>query len=149
MKASSAIPFICRPYTIDGYRIMMVHLAIRSLSSRRFSSVVKKCIAFTLPKDTVRTSKKDANRSFIRKKYPLAAEKLEQRAERYNQGVAKACRMAEEGEGSDCCAGRHLWRFHFKQRCRCSPQTLRKGLSGRRVYITFHPKTLNMKGGRA
>jgi len=100
MKASSAIPFICRPYTIDGIPYYDGALGDTIPIQQAFQLGCEKVVLLlTLPKDTVRTSKKDKQiAAFIRKKYPLAAEKLEQRAERYNQGVAKACRMAEEGK---------------------------------------------------
>lgn len=100
MKASSAIPFICHPYTIDGIPYYDGALGDTIPIQQAFQLGCEKVVLLlTLPKDTVRTSKKDKQiAAFIRKKYPLAAEKLEQRAERYNQGVAEACRMAEEGK---------------------------------------------------
>jgi len=53
----------------------------------------------TLPLDTVRTSDKDCKlAALIRKKYPRSADKLEQRANNYNKGVALAKEMALKGK---------------------------------------------------
>ena len=100
MKASSAIPFICHPYTIEGIPYYDGALGDTIPIQQAFQLGCEKVVLIlTLPKDTERTSKKDKQiAAFIRKKYPLAAEKLEQRAEKYNEGVAEACRMAEEGK---------------------------------------------------
>ncbi len=59
----------------------------------------KVVLLLTLPEDTVRTSDKDRKlASRIRKKYPLAAEKLAQWAENYNKGIALAKELAAEGK---------------------------------------------------
>lgn len=58
----------------------------------------KVVLILTLPKDTVRTSHRDEKLAArIRKKYPLAAEKLVQWAENYNKGVASAKKLAADG----------------------------------------------------
>ena len=56
-------------------------------------------VLLTKPENVIRTSAQDeklANR--IRKKYPHAAEKLRQRANRYNEGVALAQEYARQGK---------------------------------------------------
>ena len=55
-------------------------------------------LILTKPRDFVRTPDKDRKLAAgIRKKYPLAAAQLEQRAARYNDGVALAKRYEEQG----------------------------------------------------
>ena len=100
LKASSAIPFVCRPQWIeerpyyDG--ALGDTIPIENVFELGCGKVV---LLLTLPVDTVRTAKRDrllANR--IRREYPLAAKRLEHRAEQYNAGVALARRYAERGE---------------------------------------------------
>ena len=55
-------------------------------------------LVLTKPEDTPRTSGKDEwFAARIRKKYPLAAEGLCRRAQRYNEGVARAREYAKQG----------------------------------------------------
>lgn len=100
LKASSAIPFVCHPYTVgstlyyDG--ALGDTIPIRKAFQLGCDKVV---LLLTLPEDTLRTSDKDRKLAArIRKKYPLAAEKLKQRAENYNKGVALAQKLALEGK---------------------------------------------------
>jgi len=100
LKASSAIPFVCHPYAVgdtlyyDG--ALGDTVPIRKAFELGCDRVV---LLLTLPLDTVRTADKDRKLAArIRKKYPLAAEKLEQRAENYNKGVAQAKELAAEGK---------------------------------------------------
>ncbi len=99
-KASSAIPFVCKPYCIKGIPYYDGALSDPVPIEKAFESGCEKVVLIlTLPKDTARTPKKDktlANR--IQKKYPLAAEKLRQRAARYNAGVALADHYQEQGK---------------------------------------------------
>lgn len=58
----------------------------------------KVVVILSKPRDFIRSPKKDitlADR--IRKKYPLAAEQLEKRAEHYNQGVQLAKEYEAQG----------------------------------------------------
>lgn len=99
-KASSAIPFVCKPYCIKGIPYYDGALFDPVPIEKAFASGCEKVVLIlTLPKDTVRTPKKDkmlANR--IQEKYPLAAEKLRQRAARYNAGVTLANHYQEQGK---------------------------------------------------
>jgi len=98
-KASSAIPFVCKPYVIDGIPYYDGALADPVPVETAFQSGCEKVVlVLTLPADHQRSSGKDiklANR--IRKQYPQAAEQLKNRANHYNAGVAMARRYAKEG----------------------------------------------------
>lgn len=99
MKASCAIPFACRPYAVKDTLYYDGALAdpvpIRKAFEKGCDKVV---LILTLPEDTIRTSDKDKRvAARIRKKYPQAAKKLCQRAQRYNKCVAFAQRCAKQG----------------------------------------------------
>ena len=82
MKASSAIPFVCKPYTVGG--------------TAYYDRVV---LILTKPEHLLRTSKKDEKlAACIRRAHPAAAEKLCQRAQRYNESVALARMRARQGK---------------------------------------------------
>ena len=100
MKASSAIPFVCHPYRVGNTLYFDGALGDTVPIQKAFQLGCDKVILLlTLPADTVRTSDKDHKLAArIRKKYPLAAEKLEQRAENYNTGVALAKKLSAEGK---------------------------------------------------
>ena len=56
-------------------------------------------VLLTKPEDVLRTSEQDEKiAARIRKKYPIAAEHLCQRARRYNEGVALAQEYARQGK---------------------------------------------------
>lgn len=92
LKASCAIPYVCRPQIVDGVPYYDGALGAPIPIEKAFELGCDWVILIlTLPADTVRDSQKDrflAGR--IRKKYPLAAQCLEHRAGRYNIGVAQA-----------------------------------------------------------
>lgn len=98
-KASSAIPFVCRPYPI-GQRVyydgaLSDPVPVAKAIELGCDKVV---VILTRPKGVVRTMGKDmmiARR--IRRKYPLAADNLLRRAERYNAGVALAKQYEAQG----------------------------------------------------
>ncbi len=100
LKASSAIPFVCHPYAVGETLYYDGALGDTVPVEKAFQLGCDKVVLLlTLPKDTVRTSKTDRKLAArIRKKYPLAAEKLEQRAEHYNEGIALAKKLAAEGK---------------------------------------------------
>lgn len=99
MKASCAIPFVCHPYAVDGRLYFDGALSDPVPIEKAFALGCDRVVLLlTLPENTVRTPDKDqklANR--IRKKYPLAARQLEQRAGRYNESVALAKKLAAKG----------------------------------------------------
>lgn len=100
MKASSAIPFVCRPQWIDGRPYYDGALGDTIPIEKAFELGCDKVVLLlTLPTDKERTAKKDRLLAAgIRKEYPLAAKRLEHRAEQYNDGVALAKRYAAQGK---------------------------------------------------
>ncbi len=99
-KASCAIPFVCRPYPVNGTLYYDGALGDTIPITKAFELGCDKVVLLlTLPVDTVRTPDRDRKlAAHIRKKYPLAAERLEQRAENYNKGVALAKRLEIQGK---------------------------------------------------
>ena len=93
-KASSAIPFICRPYKIGGIPYYDGALADPVPVQKAFDMGCDKVVLLlTLPADTKRSQENDIKLAKrIRKKYPIAADMLEQRALRYTDGVNLAKR---------------------------------------------------------
>lgn len=100
LKASSAIPFVCRPHPVKGVPCYDGALGDPVPVEKAFQLGCDKVVLLlTLPEDTVRTSEKDRRLARgIRKKYPLAAAKMAQRAQHYNESVALARRYAAEGK---------------------------------------------------
>jgi predicted patatin/cPLA2 family phospholipase len=99
LKASSAIPFVCHPYAVDGTFYYDGALGdpvpIEKAFACRCDRVV---LILTKPKDLIRASGTDVRfAKMIQKKYPLSAEKLRQRAQQYNLGVAKAKEYEAQG----------------------------------------------------
>lgn len=92
LKASSAIPFVCRPPEIGGVLYFDGALGDTIPLEKAFQMGCDKVVLIlTKPRDAMRDPKKDeflANR--IRRKYPAAAQRLLGRAERYNEGVILA-----------------------------------------------------------
>lgn len=100
MKASCAIPFVCHPYPVGDKLYYDGALADPVPIEKAFQKGCDKVVLLlTLPENTVRTPDRDKKlASLIRKKYPLAAQKLCQRSQRYNEGIALAQRYAAEGK---------------------------------------------------
>lgn len=99
LKASSAIPFVCKPYEVDGVAYYDGALADPVPVQKAFAMGCDRVIVLlTMPKEQLRIADRDrALARMIRKKYPIAAQKLEQRAQHYNEGVALAQKYAEQG----------------------------------------------------
>lgn len=99
MKASCAIPFVCRPYEVAGVPYYDGALGDPIPVEKAFQMGCDKVVVIlTRPKDELRAPGKDpffAGR--IEKKYPLAAQKLRERAGRYNEGVAAAKEYEAQG----------------------------------------------------
>ena len=99
-KASSAIPFLCRPYTVDRMPYFDGALSDPVPVEKAFQCGCDKVVVvLTRPLDPPRGPGNDsflADR--IQHKYPFAARKLRTRVERYNEGVALAKRYASEGK---------------------------------------------------
>ena len=100
LKASSSIPFICKPYFIQGTPYYDGALGDPVPVEKAFASGCDRVVVLlTKPEGVLRTSKQDEKlAALIRRKYPNAAEKLCQRASRYNEGVALAQKYAKQGK---------------------------------------------------
>lgn len=99
LKASSAIPAVNRPYEIgavpyyDG--ALSDPVPVDTAFARGCDAVV---LLLTRPRDYLRTPDRDARlAAFIRREFPLAADKLCRRAETYNAAVARAKEYEAEG----------------------------------------------------
>ena len=98
LKASSAIPFVCKPYVIGGIPYYDGALG-DTIPIDLALDCDKIVLILTKPRYVLRTSGKDsffAKR--IEKQYPRAAECLRTRAERYNAGVTKAIELEKAGK---------------------------------------------------
>ena len=100
IKASCSIPFVCHPYFIDGVPYYDGALGDPIPIEKAFSMGCDKVVLIlTKPRDFLRTPNKDRKlAAWIRKKYPLAATQLKQRAKKYNAGVDLAKRYEEQGK---------------------------------------------------
>lgn len=100
LKASSAIPFVCHPYSVESIPYYDGALCDPVPIEKAFSSGCEKVVLIlTKPKNIVRTSEKDEKLAAgIKKRYPMAAEKLCKRAVRYNGGVELAKQYEKEGK---------------------------------------------------
>lgn len=99
-KASSAIPFFCRPYVIDGVPYYDGALGDPVPVKKAFELGCDRVVLIlTKPEAEIRSPEGDERvAARIRGKYPAAAEALCRRAERYNAGVALAREYAKEGK---------------------------------------------------
>ncbi len=100
LKASSAIPFVCKPYVIHQTPYYDGALGDPVPVEKAFAMGCDRVVVLlTKPEDVVRTSEQDEKMAArIRKKYPAAAQSLCQRADRYNTGVAAAKKYAQQGK---------------------------------------------------
>lgn len=98
-KASSAIPFLCRPYTVDWMPYFDGALGDPVPVEKAFQCGCDKVVVLlTRPADRSRGPGRDAFfADRIQHKYPFAAQKLRTRVARYNEGVALAKRYQAEG----------------------------------------------------
>ena len=99
-KASSSIPFVCKPYFIQGTPYYDGALGDPVPVEKAFALGCDRVVVLlTKPENILRTSEQDEKLAAgIRKKYPNAAKKLRQRASRYNEGVALAQEYARQGK---------------------------------------------------
>lgn len=99
LKASSAIPFVCHPYEVHGNLYYDGALGDTVPIEKAFACGCDRVVLIlTKPKEIPRTQGNDiwfADR--IRKKYPRSAERLRERAEQYNRGVALAKEYEAQG----------------------------------------------------
>lgn len=99
-KASSAIPFVCEPYCINGKPYYDGALADPIPIEKAFLLGCDKVVVIlTLPVEQIRTAERDIFlASRIRKKYPAAADGMEIRAMKYNASVVLAKHYAKQGK---------------------------------------------------
>lgn len=99
LKASSAIPLVCRPWDIAGEPYFDGALGDTVPIEKAFKlGCTKVVLILTKPADVMRQVGSDAAIArLIRHKYPKAAERLLGRAQRYNEGVALAKALEEDG----------------------------------------------------
>ncbi len=100
MKASSAIPFVCKPYEVQGRLYFDGALGDPVPVEKAFQLGCDRVVLIlTKPEHVLRSSEKDEKlASGIRKRYPVAAEKLCKRAQLYNESVALAQEYARQGK---------------------------------------------------
>ena len=98
-KASYSIPFACMPYEIAGIPYFDGALSDPVPVEKAFQMGCDRVVVIlTKPERQMRTPEKDEKvAARIRKKYPAAADKLCQRARRYNESVALAQQYAAQG----------------------------------------------------
>ena len=99
LKASSSIPFVCRPYPVQGRLYYDGALGDPVPVEKAFSLGCDRVVVLlTKPEGVPRSPAKDERLAAgIQHKYPAAAQALRQRASRYNAGVYQAQRYAIEG----------------------------------------------------
>lgn len=100
LKASATLPFVNRPYVIDGVPYYDGALSDAVPVKKAFELGCDRVIVLlTKPENVLRTSERDEKiAARIRKKYPLAAERLCNRARQYNDSVALAKEYARQGK---------------------------------------------------
>lgn len=100
LKASCSIPFVCKPYEIEGIPYYDGALSDPIPIGKAFCCGCDKVVVIlTKPEEFIRNPKRDekfARR--IQKKYPVSAEKLRQRANQYNQELALSKKYREQGD---------------------------------------------------
>ena len=99
LKASSSIPFICRPYPVGDALYYDGALGDPVPIAKAFELGCDRVVVLlTKPKDLIRVPGNDLRLARgIQKHYPEAAEKLRLRADHYNEGVALAKQYARQG----------------------------------------------------
>ncbi len=100
MKASSAIPFVCKPYGVQGRLYFDGALGDPVPVEKAFQLGCDRVVLIlTKPEHVLRSPEKDEKLAAgIRKRYPVSAEKLCKRAQLYNESVALAQEYARQGK---------------------------------------------------
>ena len=100
MKASSAIPVVCKPYSVQGKAYYDGALGDPVPVNKAFELGCDRVVVIlTRPEHILRDPKQDVKiASRIHRKYPNAAEKLRRRAQLYNESVAQAQEYAKQGK---------------------------------------------------
>lgn len=110
LKASCAIPLVCKPLSFEGKLYYDGGVADPVPLNKAFSDGCEKVfIILTRPVEYLKNQQMDSvGAKLLEKKYPKIAEGLLLRYDRYNRGVALARRMEKEGKAviiapDDCC----------------------------------------------
>lgn len=100
LKASCAIPFVCKPYVIDGTPYYDGALSDSVPVEKAFSLGCNRVVLLlTKPERLLRNPQKDEKlAACIRHAYPASAQSLCRRAKRYNDSVALARLLARQGK---------------------------------------------------
>lgn len=99
LKASSAIPFICRPYEVEGIPYYDGALGDPVPVDQVFAAGCDRAVVIlSKPRGTIRAPGRDLwFARMIQRRYPQAAKALRRRAERYNEGVLRAMEYERQG----------------------------------------------------
>ena len=99
-KASSDIPFVCKPYVINGIKYFDGGVAAPIPVDKAFDLACDKVIVIlSRPIDYIRNSRRDSVIGrLISKEYPKLAEAMYNRADNYNQTVVRLKKLQEEGK---------------------------------------------------
>ena len=99
LKASSAIPFVCQPYIVNGVLCYDGALSDAVPIETAFALGCDKVVLIlTKPRDLMRTPGLDMKfAKKIERDYPQSAHRLRQRAQQYNDGIALAKKYEAEG----------------------------------------------------
>ncbi len=100
MMASSDIPAVCRPYPLDGRLYFDGALGDTIPLDRAFREGCDRVVLIlTKPKNVPRKPDKDEFLArFVKRRWPIAAERLRTRAQRYNDGVRRALALEKQGK---------------------------------------------------
>lgn len=100
LKASSSIPFVCRPYPVQGRLYYDGALGDPVPVDKALEFGCDRVVVLlTKPAGIPRSPSRDEKYAAgIQRKYPAAAYALRQRASRYNAGVFRAQRLEIEGK---------------------------------------------------
>ena len=100
LKASSAIPVICRPHAVGGVLYFDGALGDAIPVRKAFEEGCDRVVVIlTRPENTLRSPEKDVRLARrLWKKYPKAAERLRSRSERYNESVILTQSYVQEGK---------------------------------------------------
>lgn len=143
-KASSAIPLVCKPYSVNGIAYYDGALSDPVPVQKAFDMGCEQVVVIlTKPADEVRVPGNDLKLARgIQRKYPVAAERLRQRADTYNSGVALAKEYAKHGKvlivaPDDTCGVNTLTRDPVLLK-----RLYEKGYSDGRIIETFLKQSL-------
>lgn len=139
LKASCAIPYVCKPQFIDMVPYYDGALGDTIPFEKAFELGCDKVVlVLTLPLDTVRTSKKDKFLAArIRKTYPMAAHRLEHRAGQYNVRIAQAKKYADQGKLLFVAPDNTCGVTTLKRKPNCMARLYAKGYSDGHRIVSF------------